>query len=71
MVLCVICFSGLLAVGFQKHGSVKELTCNPIQHLFDVYVKINAAAKKDPKIKESARKFFTAMEQGDHWKRER
>lgn len=56
---------GLLAVGFQKHGSVKELTCNPIQHLFDVYVKINAAAKKDPKIKESARKFFTAMEQGD------
>lgn len=57
--------SGLLAVGFQKYGSVKELSQNPIQHLFNVYVKINSASKKDPKIMEAARKFFTAMEQGD------
>ncbi|XP_071818732.1 probable arginine--tRNA ligase, mitochondrial [Apostichopus japonicus] len=65
---------GLLAVGFQKYGSVKELSQNPIQHLFNVYVKINSASKKDPKIMEAARKFFTAMEQGDEdslavWKR--
>ncbi|KAJ8026866.1 putative arginine--tRNA ligase, mitochondrial [Holothuria leucospilota] len=65
---------GLLAIGFQKFGSVKELSKDPIQHLFEVYVRINKAASQDPKVAEAARKFFLAIEQGDGdslvvWKR--
>ena len=33
--------TGLLAVGFQRYGSEKELEEDPIKHLFNVYVKIN------------------------------
>ncbi|KAI1844508.1 hypothetical protein JX265_009997 [Neoarthrinium moseri] len=32
---------GLLALGFEKYGSEEELTRDPINHLFNVYVKIN------------------------------
>jgi arginyl-tRNA synthetase len=32
---------GLLAVGFEKYGSVEDLEKDPIRHLYDVYVKIN------------------------------
>ena len=33
---------GLLAIGFQKFGDEDSLLQNPIGHLYDVYVKINA-----------------------------
>lgn len=70
---------GVLAVGFRKYGSEAELEANPIQHLFDVYVKINndmtaekeAAEAKgetlDPEncIDSEARAFFKGMENGD------
>ncbi|KAI5955739.1 SYR1 [Candida jiufengensis] len=32
---------GLLAVGFEKYGSEEQLAKDPINHLFEVYVKIN------------------------------
>ncbi|KAH9807544.1 hypothetical protein DFH28DRAFT_1100938 [Melampsora americana] len=32
---------GVLAVGFDRYGSEKELTEQPIQHLLDVYTRIN------------------------------
>lgn len=32
---------GILAVGFKRFGSEKELEEDPIHHLYDVYVKIN------------------------------
>ncbi|GAO48817.1 arginyl-tRNA synthetase [Saitoella complicata NRRL Y-17804] len=35
---------GLLAIGFEKYGTEEELKEDPIKHLYDVYVKINAAA---------------------------
>lgn len=70
---------GVLAVGFAKYGSEAELESNPIQHLFDVYVKINQDMKKqeeeaeakgetlDPNssIDGEARAFFKKMEDGD------
>lgn len=70
---------GVLAVGFQKYGDEKLLDSQPIQHLFDIYVKINADMKaqqeeaeaKGVELKESesidgeARAFFKKMEQGD------
>ncbi len=32
---------GILAVGFDKYGSEEKLKADPINHLFEVYVKIN------------------------------
>ncbi|KAH3659580.1 hypothetical protein OGATHE_005625, partial [Ogataea polymorpha] len=70
---------GLLAVGFEKYGSEAELESNPIQHLFDVYVRINQDVKAEEEEAEktgvpldeassvdgAARAFFKRMEQGD------
>ncbi|EEB05633.2 cytoplasmic arginine-tRNA ligase Rrs1/Mrs1 [Schizosaccharomyces japonicus yFS275] len=35
---------GLLAVGFELHGDEEQLSKDPIRHLYQVYVKINADA---------------------------
>ncbi|CEP07013.1 hypothetical protein [Parasitella parasitica] len=56
---------GLLAVGFTKYGSEKELTNDPIKHLYDVYVKINQDAAEDESIHDQARSYFRKMEDGD------
>ncbi|SPO04574.1 probable arginyl-tRNA synthetase, cytosolic [Cephalotrichum gorgonifer] len=32
---------GLLALGFEKYGDEEKLTADPINHLYDIYVKIN------------------------------
>ncbi|TFY67992.1 hypothetical protein EVJ58_g1284 [Rhodofomes roseus] len=56
---------GLIAVGFEKYGSREELEKDAIKHLFDVYVKINADADKDPSVKADAAAFFKRMEDGD------
>ncbi|KAH9933048.1 arginyl-tRNA synthetase [Fomitopsis serialis] len=56
---------GLIAVGFNKYGSREELEKDAIKHLFEVYVKINADAAKDPSVKVDAAAFFKRMEDGD------
>lgn len=56
---------GLIAVGFEKYGSQEALEKDPIQHLFEVYVKVNAAATEDPTIREAAAAYFKRMEDGD------
>ncbi|CAJ0842327.1 15277_t:CDS:2 [Entrophospora sp. SA101] len=53
---------GLLAVGFEKYGSEQKLIDNPIKHLYDVYVKINADIKEDPSVDDQARSYFKKME---------
>lgn len=70
---------GVLALGFKKYGSEAELESNPIQHLFDVYVKINNDIREEQEKAEAngetldptksidgeARAFFKGMEDGD------
>ncbi|KAI8641404.1 arginyl-tRNA synthetase [Parasitella parasitica] len=56
---------GLLAVGFDMFGNEEELRNDPIHHLYQVYVKINAMAKKVPEIDKRANDYFKNMEQGD------
>ncbi|GAM24351.1 hypothetical protein SAMD00019534_075260, partial [Acytostelium subglobosum LB1] len=56
---------GLLAIGFERFGTEEELQKDPIKHLFDVYVKINAEAESDPTIHDAARAYFKRMEEGD------
>ncbi|KAG7662404.1 SYR1 [[Candida] subhashii] len=68
---------GLLAVGFSRYGSEEKLAQDPINHLFEVYVKINqdlAKEGEDSATNQEARQFFRKMEDGDEeslkiWKR--
>lgn len=38
---------GLLALGFERYGDEAELTKDPINHLFHLYVRINAEIKEE------------------------
>ena len=57
-----------MAYGFQKYGSQEELAKDPIKHLLEVYVKINADARQSEemsaKVKGEAQAFFRRMEEG-------
>ncbi|XP_061097726.1 probable arginine--tRNA ligase, mitochondrial isoform X2 [Conger conger] len=56
---------GLLGAGFQNFGSEEKLKVNPLQHLFDVYVRVNKEAESDQNIWLTAREFFRSLEQGE------
>lgn len=63
---------GVLAVGFEKYGSEEALAKDPINHLFEVYVKINKDIEAEGDslpLEEStngkARSYFKKMEDGD------
>ncbi|KAI8077079.1 arginyl-tRNA synthetase [Thamnidium elegans] len=56
---------GLLAVGFEKYGDESKLISDPIHHLYQVYVQINADAKQDKEIDRQANEYFKKMEEGD------
>uniref|UniRef100_S4RT50 Probable arginine--tRNA ligase, mitochondrial n=1 Tax=Petromyzon marinus TaxID=7757 RepID=S4RT50_PETMA len=55
---------GMLGAGFQRFGSTEHLERNPIQHLFEVYVQANRAAKDDPALEQEARIFLRSLEDG-------
>ena len=57
---------GLLANGYKKYGSEEQLTRDPINHLFDVYVRINkdSAAQEAP-IKELKETIKLKKEKGE------
>jgi arginyl-tRNA synthetase len=56
---------GLVILAYQKWGRGKEFKKKPTQHLFKLYVKAIAQAKKDPKIDDQAREIFRKIENGD------
>lgn len=56
---------GLLAVGWERTGDEQKLLEDPVKHLYDVYVSINAAANDDPSVHDLAREHFKRMEEGD------
>ncbi|GMM34498.1 arginine--tRNA ligase [Saccharomycopsis crataegensis] len=65
---------GVLAVGFERYGSQEKLSTDPINHLFEVYVKINkditeekesSGESQTSKTDDDARAFFRRMEDGD------
>ncbi|XP_077566786.1 putative arginine--tRNA ligase, mitochondrial [Stigmatopora nigra] len=53
---------GLLGVGFGQFGSQEQLKENPLQHLFEVYVKVNKEAKHNEDTMLGARDFFRRLE---------
>ncbi|XP_050026081.2 probable arginine--tRNA ligase, mitochondrial [Dermacentor andersoni] len=63
---------GLLIAGFNKYGSNKELTKDPLKHLLSVYVAANAEAEKNPSFHAEALRNFAHLEAGqqealDQW----
>ncbi|GAB6030976.1 hypothetical protein CHUAL_007799 [Chamberlinius hualienensis] len=65
---------GILSKGFQKFGNEELLRSNPLQHLYEIYVKSNKLAEVDESFKEETRSEFKNLENGDNasldlWKR--
>lgn len=63
---------GLLAIGFKLYGDVEKLESDPINHMFQVYVKVNAEKEKQlqendgkSELDDEARNYFRRMEDGD------
>lgn len=52
-------------MGFEKYGDESKLISDPIHHLYQVYVQINADAKQDVEIDRQANEYFKKMEEGD------
>src|SRR3989338_7579577 len=52
---------GKLIVGYKKWGDPKKLQKEPINHLLDLYVKVNA----DEKLEDASRAAFKKLEDGD------
>lgn len=60
---------GLLAVGFEKYGDEAKLETDPINHLFEVYVRVNKDIADEGEVvggtNDKAREYFKRMENGD------
>lgn len=60
---------GLLAVGFERYGDEEKLEKDPINHLFDVYVKVNKDITDEGEVEggtnDKAKAYFRKMEDGD------
>ncbi|XP_067337987.1 probable arginine--tRNA ligase, mitochondrial isoform X2 [Channa argus] len=54
---------GLLGAGFGQFGCQEKLKESPLQHLFEVYVRVNKEAEHNEGLKEAARDFFRQLEQ--------
>ncbi|KAL7388170.1 hypothetical protein ABVT39_008510 [Epinephelus coioides] len=54
---------GLLGAGFGQFGCQEKLKQNPLQHLFEVYVRVNKEVEHNEDMKQAARDFFRQLEQ--------
>ena len=59
---------GLVLLGYEMFGNKEELNKDPLTHLFNVYVKINQEAEKNPLIHDQAKNIFKEMEENDNEK---
>lgn len=59
---------GLLALGFEKYGSEEALAADPINHLYEIYVKINADLTREKEefkaLEEQGKDATEAKDQG-------
>jgi arginyl-tRNA synthetase len=56
---------GVLAVGFDLHGSEEELVKNPIGHLYNIYVKISKTAAEEADTVKAAKEEITKLKETD------
>ncbi|XP_032441565.1 putative arginine--tRNA ligase, mitochondrial isoform X2 [Xiphophorus hellerii] len=57
---------GLLGAGFSRFGCMEKIKENPLQHLFEVYVRVNKEAEHSEDIKLAAKDFFRQLEQHEN-----
>ena len=50
---------------FKKYGSEEKLDQNPMEHIYNLYVKFHEEAENDPEINEKAAEWTKRIEQGD------
>jgi arginyl-tRNA synthetase len=65
---------GTLIVAYKKWGDEKKLKSDPINTLYDLYVKFHEESEGNPDLEEEARVWFKKLEDGDKettdlWKR--
>jgi arginyl-tRNA synthetase len=65
---------GKLMAAWEEEGDEAALDANPIQHLYELYVKFHTWAAEDPAWDDRGRDWFRRLEQGDtaaqaHWER--
>jgi len=65
---------GTLIVAFKKWGDEKKLKSDPINTLYDLYVKFHHESERNPDLEDEARVWFKKLEQKDKettvlWKR--
>jgi arginyl-tRNA synthetase len=56
---------GKLISAFLRWGDEAALDANPIQHLYELYVRFHEAEKKDEALAQEARDWFKRLEDGD------
>lgn len=56
---------GKMIVAYQKWGKQEGLEKEPIDVLYDIYVKFHQEEKKDPSLTDRARESFKKLEEGD------
>ena len=52
---------GKLIAGYKNFGDPESLAKNPLQHLLDIYIKVN----ENPELEKEAREWFKKLEYGD------
>jgi arginyl-tRNA synthetase len=65
---------GKMIVAFRRWGDEEELKVEPVEKLYNLYVRIHREEKADPKLADEARAAFKALEEGrteetELWKR--
>jgi len=55
---------GKLIVAFERWGDRAALDANPIQHLYDLYVRFHASVEAEPALEDQARAAFKRLEDG-------
>ncbi|MFB6292520.1 MAG: arginine--tRNA ligase [Candidatus Nanohaloarchaea archaeon] len=56
---------GKLIYAFKQYGSREEFEENPMEHMFDLYVRFHEEAGEDGKLEEEGRKWSKKVEDGD------
>ena len=57
---------GKLIVGYQKYGNAESLKIDAVDHLLEVYVKINTDTESNPEVEQECRDAFKKLSEGDH-----
>ncbi|MDY6768902.1 MAG: arginine--tRNA ligase, partial [Candidatus Nanohaloarchaea archaeon] len=56
---------GKLIYAFKEYGSMEEFNENPMEHMFDLYVRFHEEAEDDEELAEKGREWANRIEEGD------